>query len=200
MLTNPPHVNCLVENAAGEVWACTQNFGSPAVMSDGAGIMKTTNLTTWTPVLEYQDIVGPAECAVGTLQQRSMRRDAQPSSWCGLKNLFGITANPTNCPAVFDVPTDAVGGDNSIKVPCEGCCDCDAGGAPVGARLRPVRRYHAPTPAPSPGVTMLRPLDRLAYRTQHLSMLINATFMQEAARIVTRHAAALRRTGGDASA
>ena len=33
---------------------------------------------------------------------------------------------------------------------------------------------------------MLRPFDRLAYRTQHLSMLINATFMQEAARIVSR--------------
>jgi ubiquinone/menaquinone biosynthesis C-methylase UbiE len=33
---------------------------------------------------------------------------------------------------------------------------------------------------------MLRPFDRLAYRTQHLSMLINATVMQEAARIVTR--------------
>lgn len=33
---------------------------------------------------------------------------------------------------------------------------------------------------------MLRRLDRLAYRTQHLSMLINATFMQEAARILTR--------------
>ena len=33
---------------------------------------------------------------------------------------------------------------------------------------------------------MLRPLDRLAYRTQHLSMLIHATVMQEAARIVSR--------------
>lgn len=33
---------------------------------------------------------------------------------------------------------------------------------------------------------MLRRLDRLAYRTQHLSMLINATFMQEGARIMTR--------------
>lgn len=33
---------------------------------------------------------------------------------------------------------------------------------------------------------MLRILDRLAYRSQHLSFLINATLMQEAARIVTR--------------
>ena len=33
---------------------------------------------------------------------------------------------------------------------------------------------------------MLSRLDRLAYRTQHLSLLINATVMQEAARILTR--------------
>ncbi len=148
VLTNPPHVNCLVENTAGEVWACTQNFGSPAVMSDGAGIMKSTDLVTWTNVLKYQDILGPAECAPGTLQQ-DLCVARQPSSWCGLKNLFGITANPTNCPAVFDSPTDAVGGDTTVKVPDPGCCDNNAGGGPVGLAfsaivgillLRPRRR------------------------------------------------------------
>lgn len=36
VLAGAPHINCLVENAAGEVWACTQNFGSPQVLSDGA--------------------------------------------------------------------------------------------------------------------------------------------------------------------
>jgi len=134
VIANPPHVNCLVENAAGEIWACTQNFGSPGVMSDGAGIMKTTDLVSWTPVLTYQDIVGPAECAVGTLQ-RDLCVERQPSSWCGLKNLFGITANPTNCPAVFDSPADAADGDNTVKVPDPGCCDNNAGGAPVGLAL-----------------------------------------------------------------
>jgi ubiquinone/menaquinone biosynthesis C-methylase UbiE len=33
---------------------------------------------------------------------------------------------------------------------------------------------------------MLRPLDRLAYRSQHIGLMINATVMQEAARLVTR--------------
>jgi hypothetical protein len=33
----------------------------------------------------------------------------------------------------------------------------------------------------------LSSLDRLAYRSQHLSFLINATVMQEAARIVSGH-------------
>ncbi|MBA3451552.1 MAG: hypothetical protein H0T42_00480 [Deltaproteobacteria bacterium] len=134
VVASAPHVGCLVENAAGEVWACTQNFGSPQVMSDGAGIMKSTDLATWTPVLRYQDIVGPAECAAGTLQ-RDLCVDRQPSSWCALKNQFGITANPTNCPAVFDSPPDASGADNTIKPPDPGCCDNNAGGAPVGLAL-----------------------------------------------------------------
>ena len=39
-LTNAPHMNCMVENAAHEVWACTQNYGQPGIPSDDAGIMK----------------------------------------------------------------------------------------------------------------------------------------------------------------
>lgn len=148
VVAGAPHISCLVENAAGEIWACTQNFGSPSVPSDGAGIMKTTDLATWTVVLKYQDILGPAECAVGT-EQRDLCVERQPSTWCGLRNLFGITANPTNCPAVFDMPPDGVGGDNTIKVPDPGCCDGNAGSAPVGLAfaglvgmllLRPRRR------------------------------------------------------------
>jgi len=136
VLVGAPHVNCLVENTAGEVWACTQNFGSPQVMSDDAGIMKTTNLMSWTPVLKYQDILGPAECAVGTLQKDKCVTPPppMPSPWCGIKNQFGITADPTNCPAVFDAPPDG-GGDNTVKVPDPGCCDNNAGGAPVGLAL-----------------------------------------------------------------
>lgn len=103
-------------------------------MSDGAGIMKSTDLATWSVVLEYQDILGPAECAVGTLQ-RNKCVAASPSPWCGLRNQFGITANRTNCPAVFDSPSDAAGGDNTLKVPDPGCCDNNAGGAPVGLVL-----------------------------------------------------------------
>lgn len=137
VLAGAPHVNCLVENTAGEVWACTQNFGSPQVPADGAGIMKTTDLATWTPVLRYQDILGPAECAAGTLQQDACVSPPPPmaSPWCGLKNQFGITNNPTNCPAVFDAPPDASGGDNTVKVPDPGCCDNNAGGSPVGLAL-----------------------------------------------------------------
>src|SRR6185295_15357036 len=35
-LTNPPHINCLYEDPGDHsVWACTQNYGSPGVPSDG---------------------------------------------------------------------------------------------------------------------------------------------------------------------
>lgn len=148
-LTNPPHINCLVENTAGEVWACTQNFGSPQVQSDGAGIMKTTDLLTWTNVLRYQDIRGPVECSPGTLQ-RDTCVDAQPSPWCALTYQFGITENPTGCPPVFDAPP--MGGDVTTVKPPKGCCS--AGGPEglamalfVGATLlRPRRRRARPTP------------------------------------------------------
>jgi photosystem II stability/assembly factor-like uncharacterized protein len=146
-LANAPHVNCLVENAAGEVWACTQNFGSPGVMSDGAGIMKSTTLATWTPVLKYQDIAGPLDCAAGTLQHDKCVA-ASPSPWCGLRAQFGISADPTTCPALFDAPEDGGGGDVTVKPP-KGCCDTGGGGSLTGLAfalvvgtvvLRPRRR------------------------------------------------------------
>jgi uncharacterized protein (TIGR03382 family) len=147
-LANAPHVNCLVENTAGEVWACTQNFGSPGVMSDGAGIMKSTTLATWTPVLKYADIAGPLDCPAGTLQHDKCVA-ASPSPWCGLRAQFGIDANPTACPALFDAPDDGAGADNTIVKPPKGCCDNSASGGPTGLAfalvvgtvlLRPRRR------------------------------------------------------------
>ncbi len=136
-LATAPHVNCLVENAAGEVWACAQNFGSPQVPADGAGIMKSTDLVTWTPVLRFQDILGPVDCPVGTLQQDACVNPPPPlpKPWCALRNQFGITSNPTNCPALFDAPPDATSGDGTVKVPDPGCCDTNAGGSPAGLAL-----------------------------------------------------------------
>jgi hypothetical protein len=79
-VTGAPHINCLAENAAGEVWACTQNYGSPTVPKDDFGIMKTTDLTTWTGVLKFQELVAPTTCGAGTPQKE--RCDAV--LWCGL--------------------------------------------------------------------------------------------------------------------
>lgn len=144
-----PHINCLAENAAGELWACTQNFGAMQTPSDDAGIMKTTDLVQWTKVLRYQDLQGPLDCAAGTRQHDQCVYDCpdtvyatnpatcpntNPSAWCVLKNQLGITTTVISCPAVFDGPPDD-GGDVS-KPPPKGCCETgDTGGAPGALAL-----------------------------------------------------------------
>ena len=146
-LTSPPHINCLVENSAGEVWACTQNYGVPGVPSDGFGMMKTTDLSTWIGVLRFQDIVAPVSCPAGTNQQDMCVAPymGMASFWCVLRVQLGITATGgVDCPSFLtDSPADS-----TIIKPGKGCCDAgDGAGAPlaVGAflavvLLRPRRR------------------------------------------------------------
>jgi len=120
-LTTAPHPNCLVENAAGEVWACTQNYGTPGVPMDGYGIMKSTDLVTWTPVLKYQDITEPVTCPSDTLQYNKCDRPplmGGPLGWCGLCEQLGCDPKRT-CVAEVD------GIDPPKK---EGCCDTGGGG------------------------------------------------------------------------
>jgi hypothetical protein len=124
-LVNPPHVNCLAENPADQtLWACTQNYGSPGVPSDGYGIMKTTDLATWTGVLVYQQIQKPVSCSAGTPQHDM----CEAQSWCSLKQQLGITSTAINCPALVDGPPS---GDAGVmtKPPKTGCCETGNGGA-----------------------------------------------------------------------
>ncbi|HWU90416.1 MAG TPA: sialidase family protein [Kofleriaceae bacterium] len=134
-LVGPPHINCLAENGAGEVWACTQNFGTVQGPSDGYGIMKSTDLADWTPVLKFQDIKQPVTCDVGTVQKD--RCDTE--LWCGLCQQLGCQAGRA-CASV-PVADNPSPGD-------KGCCN-SAAPAPgalllilgVGALLlRPRRR------------------------------------------------------------
>lgn len=116
-LVNPPHMNCLVENAAGELWACTQNYGSMAVPSDDAGIMKTTDLVTWTKVLRYQDFTEAVTCGPDTIQTRTCA-----AMWCAVCAQLGCTPSPSyNCPVLTDAPVTPPGDKG-------GCCDSGSGG------------------------------------------------------------------------
>ncbi len=110
-----PHINCLAENAAGEVWACTQNYGSPTVPKDDFGIMKTTDLVTWTGVLKFQDLVEPTTCAAGSVQKDR----CDTVLWCGLCSQLGCNAN-RDCSVV----ADAAQGDGVIvePPPKKACC------------------------------------------------------------------------------
>lgn len=89
-LPNPPRISCLVENAAGEVWACTQNYGVPPDL-DGFGIMKSTDLTQWTGVLRYQDLVGPVMCPADTEQELRCNDPDPRGGFCGLCLQLGCT-------------------------------------------------------------------------------------------------------------
>jgi hypothetical protein len=136
-LTNPPHINCLVENSAHEVWACTRNYGDANNPFDGFGIMKTTDLNTWTGVLKYEDIQAPVSCAAGTMQKDV----CEAQRWCGLKQQLGITSTAIDCSGfVPDGATDAggsgSGGSNGSGSGSggggdkdKGCCETGSGGA-----------------------------------------------------------------------
>ncbi len=130
-LTNAPHIGCLYQSSTGEVWACTQNYASPQldIPSDDYGIMKTTDLTTWTGVLKYQDIKGPVPCDAGTVQEDEcvQRYMDQPSQWCCLVSQLGITSTAVDCTgplACFAMPaSDATpDGGTTIKPPGDSCC------------------------------------------------------------------------------
>jgi MYXO-CTERM domain-containing protein len=112
-LVDPPHINCLSENAAGEVWACTQNYGGMAAPSDGYGIMKSTDLVTWRPVLKYQEMKGPLACQAGTVQKDRCETEL----WCGLCQQLGCDPGPNHpeCMLVRDRPMDDDDGG-------KGCC------------------------------------------------------------------------------
>lgn len=120
-LTNPPHINCITESAGGEVWACTQNYGTPQTPGDGFGIMKSRDLATWTGVLKFQDIKSPEPCAAGTIQKDKC--DTQ--LWCGLCAQLGCTAG-RDCGVVPDGPPV----DGPVATPPrKGCCQTGSDGA-----------------------------------------------------------------------
>jgi hypothetical protein len=154
-LTGAPHIGCLYADSTGVVWACTQNYPSPQlnITSDDYGIMKTTDLTTWTGVLRYQDIQAPVPCAAGTVQEDQCVQkymDMQ-SQWCCLVPQLGITSTAIDCTGALACFADTVDGapDGGLMVKPPGgdsCCGTGSGrssallGLLVGAVLLMRRR------------------------------------------------------------
>ena len=144
-LSAPPHINCLVENPANhDVWACTQNI------TDGYGIMKSTDLQTWSGVLRFQAIAGVVACAADTVQAQQCvgSYQSRPSVWCCLEQQLGITDTSVDCTgaaacaviaadgAIVDPPSDAAaldagrGGAGALPGDSRkaGCCHVGEGG------------------------------------------------------------------------
>jgi len=135
-LTGAPHINCLVENPANhDVWACTHNFDSPGVPGDGYGIMKSTDLASWSGVLRYQNIAGVVTCDPSTVQatQCVASYQGKPSVWCCLEQQLGITDTSVDCTGVSDCllnPVDGAvdSGTTDVNAPPKGCCNVGGGG------------------------------------------------------------------------
>ena len=124
-----PNINCLAERDNGELWACTNNYaGAPF----DYGVMKTTDMSTWTGVLKFEDITGPLDCPSGTIMKDccTVHLQACPfeftPEWCGLRAQLGITADPVGCATV----DGAVGPDAPGTGGGDGCCGSAA--HPVG--------------------------------------------------------------------
>lgn len=123
-LAGAPHINCLTENAAGEVWACTQNYGGTAAGSDDAGVMKTTDLATWSKVLRYQDLTDAVTCDAGTPQH-----DKCAAQWCAVCAQLGCTPSAAyNCPVATEAPAPTAPSKSG-----GGCCDAGARDSGAGA-------------------------------------------------------------------
>lgn len=124
-LAGAPHMGCLVENAAGELWACTQNYGIAAAPSDDAGIMKTTDLATWTKLLRYQDLTDATACGADTLQQKTC-----VPTWCAVCAQLGCTPSPSYaCPVAQEAPL-------TTPPSKAGCCETgSAAGGPLALAL-----------------------------------------------------------------
>jgi len=136
-LTTAPHVGCLYEDSAHDVWACTQNYESVqlGISSDGWGIMKSADLATWTGVLRFQDIQAPVSCAVGTTQHdRCVERYMEEQSqWCCLVPQLGLTSMAVDCTgymACFGTRDEAVQDGTPPAKPHSGCCNAGSS-API---------------------------------------------------------------------
>jgi hypothetical protein len=133
-LPTAPHINCLSEQPDTKtVWACTQNYGNGSdIPSDGAGIMKTDDLSTWTPVLKFQDISAPQSCGSGTAMHDQCVAPymGAPSVWCCLVTQLGITSTAIDCSGAYacTFAGDGVDGDTTHVNNPKGCCNTGDGG------------------------------------------------------------------------
>lgn len=93
-----PRMSCLYEADDASLYGCTQNYGA-----DDAAIVRSTDSSTWSKVLRFQDIKEPVPCAPGTIQKDT----CELQEWCGLREQLGITSNAIDC--AFNPPATEAG-------------------------------------------------------------------------------------------
>lgn len=115
---------CLTERPDGTLFACAQNFAP-----DNMALGSSTDGITWTKVFRFSETIGPVDCAVESLQCSV----CQVELWCGLREQFGIAADPTTC-AEPGPDGSTCGGPLPEPEKDDGGC-CDTGGGPVSLLL-----------------------------------------------------------------
>jgi uncharacterized protein (TIGR03382 family) len=116
---------CMTQRSDGTLFACAQNF-APDNMSIGS----STDGTAWTKVFRFAEAEGPVDCAVDSLQCSV----CQLTMWCGLREQFGIAADPTSCAEAGPDGTTCGGPLPPVDEPDDGGC-CGTGGGPVSLVL-----------------------------------------------------------------
>ena len=125
-------MQCLVEREDGTLLACGQNFAP-----DFMAVAQSSDGATWSKVFRFAEARGPVDCAVGTLQCDT----CQLLLWCGLREQFGIEADPTTCGEDGGDGTTCGGPLPKVEEPASGCCGAggtaggDAGGGPASPLL-----------------------------------------------------------------
>jgi hypothetical protein len=103
---------CLVERSDQTLFACAQNFDP-----DNMAIGRSKDGMSWTKVFRFSEAVGPVDCPISTLQCDT----CQLAVWCGLREQFGIAADPTTCAEPGDDATTCGGAASDGG----GCCGVD---------------------------------------------------------------------------
>ena len=130
-IASAPHIASLAETPAGVVWAGTQTYakprdpGLPEVPADGAFLMTSTDLATWTPRSALADIVEPLACP-GVHDECGVKNQGVGTAWCCLLyDDLKVPSQVLDCSGgnvCYGYQDAGVAGDITMPPPDPGCC------------------------------------------------------------------------------
>lgn len=107
---------CLREHG-GQLYGCNDSENDSTVMALGS----SPDAVDFTSMVKFRDLTGITSCAPGTI----VHDQCELVRWCFVRDLYGITADPTNCPSA--TADAALGPDAGPPAPPPESC-CFAGG------------------------------------------------------------------------
>jgi hypothetical protein len=107
---------CLKE-FGGKLVGCADSNNDSTKMALGS----STDAVAFTSMVKFRDITAITSCAAGTI----VHDQCELVRWCFVRDLYGITADPTHCPAAV---ADAAPGPDAGPTPPPPTSCCFAGG------------------------------------------------------------------------